>query len=451
MWISQTFQPFRPSHRQRPSFAALVLVAGIGPMALDTYMPVMPQMRASLHTGAALIQLTVTGYIVGMALGQLLAGPVSDGVGRRPVLLVPAFVFTAAAIVCATAVNADVLVVTRLVHGIAAGATVACGRAVVSDCYRGGDLAIRFGTLMAITSVGPVIAPQLGSVTLAIGTWRTIFWGMALLGVIMTGWIAAGVPESLPAHMRHGTDLISTGRRMLDLIRDWDFSKHVVVLCLAVFGFFTYIGGASFVLQTVYRVSPSKFAFVFSVNAGVMVAGIIAYRLAVARYGSGRVRAIGVTAATGAAFGLLAVAILGPSSAPGITVPWLLLAVVTGSMGLVLPATTTLAQQAGDRARGTASSLQGGLGMLAGALATPLTGVVGYASLLPMAVLMAAGFGAAALTLVAVSRPGRDRRPGPRLPEASTARGAAGSHLARWPAADDMPAGCGQSAGSLDR
>jgi len=118
-------------------------------------------------------------------------------------------------------------------------------------------------------------------------------------------------------------------------------------------------------------------------------------------------------------------------------------------MGLVLPATTTLAQQAGDRARGTASSLQGGLGMLTGALATPLTGIFGYASLLPMAVLMAAGFGTAALTLIAVSRPRRDRRPAPRLPEASTAWGG-GSHLARRPAAD-MPAGCGQSAGSLDK
>jgi DHA1 family bicyclomycin/chloramphenicol resistance-like MFS transporter len=372
-------------------------------MALDTYMPAMPLMRASLHTSAALVQLTVTGYIIGMAIGQLLAGPISDGIGRRPTLLLPAVVFTAAAVVCATAVNAEVLVATRFVHGLAAGATVACGRAVVSDIYRGREMATKFGTLMSITQIGPVIAPELGSATLSIGSWRLIFWGIAALGLVMVAWIALGVPESLPAEKRHGTDLISTGRRMLDLIKDWNFSQHVVIVCLATFGFFIYIGGSSFVLQTVYGISASMFAIVFSANAAVMVVGMVGYRLTVNRYGSHRLRAIGVATATGGAFALAAVAVAGPKAVPGLTVPWLLLAIVTGSMGLIFPSTTTLAQQAGDRARGTASSLQGGLAFVAGAAATPLTGVFGYTSLLPMAVLMAIGFAVAAVTLIVIS------------------------------------------------
>jgi DHA1 family bicyclomycin/chloramphenicol resistance-like MFS transporter len=131
---------------------------------------------------------------------------------------------------------------------------------------------------------------------------------------------------------------------------------------------------------------------------------------------------VGVAAAATAALGLLAVAVPGLSLVSGLAVPWLLLAVVTGSMGLILPATTTLAQQAGDRARGTVSALQGGPGQLAGALATPLTGVFCYSSLLPMAVLMTAGFGAAALTLVAVARSVPDRRPVAWLPRDTTAR-----------------------------
>jgi DHA1 family bicyclomycin/chloramphenicol resistance-like MFS transporter len=398
------FKPGSSRLGRTPSFAALVLVAGIGPLALDTYMPAMPLMRASLHTSAALVQLTVTGYIIGMAIGQLLAGPISDGIGRRPALVLPAVVFTAAAVVCATAVNAEILVATRFVHGVAAGAMVACGRAVVSDIYRGHEMATKFGTLMSITQLGPVIAPEIGSATLSIGSWRLIFWGIAGLGLVVLAWIVLGVPESLPAGRRHGTDLISTGRRMLDLIRDWDFSQHVVIGCLATFAFFIYIGGSSFVLQTVYGISPSRFAIVFSANAAVMVVGMVGYRLTVTRYGSPRLRAVGVVTAATAAFALAAVAMAGPGAVPGLAVPWVLLAIVTGSMGLILPSTTTLAQQAGDRARGTASSLQGGLAFVAAAAATPLTGVFGYTSLLPMAVLMALGFAVAAVTLIVISR-----------------------------------------------
>ena len=432
-----------PSRRTVPSFAALVLVAGIAPMALDTYMPAMPQMAASLHTTAAVIQLTVTGYIVGMAAGQLLAGPVSDGIGRRPLLLFPAVVFTAAAVVCATAANADVLVVTRLIHGIAAGATVATGRAVVSDRYRGGHLATKFGTLTAITQIGPVVAPGLGSVIMAAGSWRAIFWAMALLGAVMVGWIVLGVPETLPPSHRHGTGSAAVARRMSGLLRDWNFTRHVAVMGLITFGFFIYIGGSSFVLQTVYGISESAFALIFSVNATIMVAGGITYRLAVPRFGSRSLRACGIATATAAALVLLAGTGLSHPAAPRFAVTWLLLAIITGSMGLTLPASMTLAQQAGDRARGTASSLQGGLTLMSGALASPMTGLFGDDSVLPMAALMAAAFVAGAVLLIVISRRESPRRPAsaesfPRVAGAAAGRADAG--------ADRAPARCADSA-----
>jgi DHA1 family bicyclomycin/chloramphenicol resistance-like MFS transporter len=151
----------------------------------------------------------------------------------------------------------------------------------------------------------------------------------------------------------------------------------VVIGCLATFAFFIYIGGSSFVLQTVYGISPSMFAIVFSTDAAVMVVGMVGYRLTVTRYGSPRLRAIGVVTAAVGAIALAVVAVAGPGAVPGLAVPWVLLAIVTGAMGLIFPATTTLAQQAGDRARGTASSLQGGLAFVAAeraALASRLTG-----------------------------------------------------------------------------
>ena len=408
-------------------------------MALDTYMPAMPQMAASLHASAALIQLTVTGYIIGMATGQLLAGPVSDAVGRRPLLLTPAVVFTVAAVICATAANADILVAARLVHGLAAGATIACGRAVVSDRYRGGDLATRFGTLTAITQIGPVVAPGLGSVIMAVGDWRTIFWFMAGLGAVMVAWIAFGVPETLPPAQRQASGVAATGRRMAELIRDWNFSRNVAVQCLVTFGFFIYIGGSSFVLQSVYGISQSAFALVFSANAATMVVGSLIYRMTVTRYGPGRLRACGAALASTAALTLLA-AVLLSHSAPPFAVTWLALAVVVGSMGLVLPASMTLAQQAGDHARGTASSLQGGLTMLAGAIATPLTGFFGDDTMLPMAALMSAGLVAGAVLLVVVSRSRPRSRTGFLRQEEVTEITQLGQEL------DDIPAGVGVSA-----
>jgi DHA1 family bicyclomycin/chloramphenicol resistance-like MFS transporter len=372
--------------------------------ALDTYMPAMPQMGISLHTTAAVIQLTVTGYIIGMAVGQLIAGPISDGIGRRPLLLTPAIVFIVASVICATAVNPYVLVVTRLFHGIAAGATVACGRAVVGDRYRGADLATRFGTLTAATQIGPVIAPGLGSAILAVGDWRAIFWGMAVLGVVMVGWIALGVPETLPPEQRHGAGVGPTVKRMSDLISNREFSWQVVITCLVMFGFYIYIGGSSFVLQTVYGISESEFALVFAVNSGLIMVGSIAYRLLVSRCGPRTLRNAGVLIALTAVLVLVAAARTAHPPAPPLSVTWVLLGMVTGSMGLVIPASMTMAQQAGDRARGTAASLQGGLTQAACAIATPMTGIFGDTGLLPMAVLMAAGFAAGAAAMVTAAR-----------------------------------------------
>jgi DHA1 family bicyclomycin/chloramphenicol resistance-like MFS transporter len=387
------------------SFVALVLACGIGPVALDMYLPAMPAMEQSLHTSASTIQLTVTCYIVGMALGQLFAGPISDGTGRRWALLAPALVFTAASGVAASTHEVTLLLGVRALQGAAAGAAIVVGRAVVGDMYRGDDLAARLGTMVVIVQIGPVVAPVLGSAILGVGSWRAIFWAMTAVGAVMTAWIAVGVPETLPRQERHGRGLTQTLLRMRTLLRDWEYLKHVVVACAMVFGFFVYLGGSSFVLHAVYGVSASQYAVVFGSNAAAMVIGALFYRVMVPRWGPQLLRAVGVTIGSVAATLLVAVAVAGPRHLPGVETPWALLAVIACSMGLVSPATATLALQAGGYLRGTASSLLGGLSLIAGALATPLTGLAGSHSLLPMALLMLCGYLASAALLVTVTRP----------------------------------------------
>jgi DHA1 family bicyclomycin/chloramphenicol resistance-like MFS transporter len=379
-----------------PSFAALVLVTGVGPVALDTYLPALPAMAVSLHTGAAVVQLTVTGFIVGMALGQLVAGPLSDAHGRRPYLLGGTIAFTLLSVVCAVAPDPGVLIAARVLHGLVAGAGIACGRAVVSDHYRGDEAAVRFGTLSSLTRIGPVLAPALGSLILTFGDWRTVFWVLSGVGVVMALSVAFGLPETLRVAERHEGGLTATRARVADLGTDPRFMRTVVIGCLSTAGFFAYLGGSSFVFETVYGISQRAYAAMFTVNALTLTAGSITYRLKVSSVGPARLQAIGLAISTTAAAALLVVAGIGTADVGSVLVPAGIMSVLTIGVGLNTPALMTIAQHTGERARGTAAALQGGGSFLAGALVTPLTGLFGYHSLLPMALIMASFLCAAA-------------------------------------------------------
>jgi DHA1 family bicyclomycin/chloramphenicol resistance-like MFS transporter len=193
---------------------------------------------------------------------------------------------------------------------------------------------------------------------------------------------------------------------MADLLRDWTFMKHVTVYCLSAAGFFTYIGGSSFVLETVFHVSPGLYSIIFATNAGAMAVAAVVFRVLVRRTGPVLLRTIGLTSSTAAAVGLLVAAV----AVPGLTVaiPWVLLCVVVAGTGFTVPATTALAQEAGRRYAGTAASLQGGIGFLVGAAVTPLTGLIGYHSLVPLAVAMTVFYLASFTLLRAVGRAAPD-------------------------------------------
>jgi hypothetical protein len=226
---------------------------------------------------------------------------------------------------------------------------------------------------------------------------------LAGFGLIMVTAVYLRIPETLPRAERHPGGVLETLKRMADLLGDWLFMRHVAIQCLSTAGFFVYIGGSSFVLETVYDISATMYAAVFATNATVMAISSLLVRMLVGRVDVARLRNGGVLAATAASLGLVGVALLERQALPPLVLPWVLLCCVTAGMGFVIPATTALAQEAGRRARGTASALQGGLSFFVGALVTPLTGVVGYRSMLPMALLMA-GFFLAAISLVALSR-----------------------------------------------
>ena len=371
-----------------PVLAALVLVTGVGPLATDTYIAALPEVQRSLSTTASVAQLTLTAFIVGLAVGQLVFGPISDGRGRRRMLVGGAVAFTAFSGLCAVAPNGPTLVGLRFLEGLVGGCGVAIGRAVISDRYEGAAAAARYGSLAAITFLGPVLAPAIGGVILTVGDWRTVFVFLTGVGALMVTGVLLGIPETLPVERRHAGGLANTLARMKDLLHDRAFLAPVVIQCLATAGFFTYIGGSSFVLQDELHFSQREYTILFASNAAGMVVLSTVFGATVARVGAPVLRTTGLVAAATAATALAVYALVRHPDRPAVLVTWVLLAIVVAGMGLCIPGTTAIAQEAGRRSGGAASALQGGLTFIVGAAATPLTGLTGHQTVVAMAGLM---------------------------------------------------------------
>jgi MFS transporter, DHA1 family, multidrug resistance protein len=370
-----------------PHIAALLLVTGTTALSTDTYLSSLPALQTSLHTSASAAQLTVTAFIVGMAVGQLGAGPLSDARGRRALILGACVVFTLMAALCAVATVDWLLIAERAVQGVAAGTALAVGRAVVNDTRTGRAAAATFGTLSAVGLIAPVVGPALGGVLVTVGDWRTVFWFLAVVGAVMVVAAAVGIPETLPPERRHPGGFVNFGRRTADLLTDRHVVVPIVVQCLTVAGFFVYIGGSSFVLQDDLGISPGTYTAVFSVNALAMVTTSTLFRILVVRHGAVVLRRIAMAVQTAGVAALFVVTVLAGGH-PSLVPVWICLSVMTAGLGMYLPSNASLVQHAGRRAAGTASALGGGLPFLAGALTTPLTGLLGSQTVLTRAVCM---------------------------------------------------------------
>ncbi len=397
----------RPRTTRRPSTLALILVTGTGALSTDTYIAALPALAASLATSDAAAQLTMTACIAGMAIGQLVIGPISDAHGRRRLVLASTIAFTVLSVVCAVAESATVMIAARLLQGFACGAGVAVGRAVVNDTYVGRRAAAMFGTLTAVGLIAPVVGPAIGGVLLALGDWRLVFWFLAAIGVAMTVAAALGLPETLPPSERHPGGLRALRLRSADLLQDRAFRTPVIIQSLTIAGFFIYIGGSSLVLQEDLGLTPGDYARLFTVNAIAMVAASLAYRLLVMRLGPVVIRRTAMVLQTTAVLTLFTVTMASLPGRPPLAVVWVCLAAMTAGLGAYLPSNSALTQEAGRRYSGAAAALGGGLPFLAGALTTPLTGVLGVQTVPVMVGGMALFFAAAAVVAAVTARPAR--------------------------------------------
>ena len=386
-----------------PSFIALMLITGTTALSTDTYIAALPQVQRTLGTSSSVAQFTMTACIAGMAIGQLVTGPVSDARGRRSLIVLATLTFAATSVLCALAFSGWELIAARALQGIAVGAAAAVGRAVVTDTWTGREAAAKFGSLSAIGLIAPVIGPAIGGVLLTVGTWRTIFWFLAAVGVAMTVGAVAGLPETLPPARRHPGGLARLFSRARQLMTDRAFAAPVIVQCLTTGGFFVYIGGSSFVLQQGLGISQGRYTVVFAVNAGAMMLSSVAFRLLVMRRGPVLLRRWAITVQTTSVTALFIVA-LAFRHQPPLAPVWVCLCGMTIGLGAYLPANSSITQAAGRRYAGTASALGGGIPFLVGSCTTPLTGLIGTESVRTMATVMFAFFVVAATTAVLTSR-----------------------------------------------
>jgi Bcr/CflA subfamily drug resistance transporter len=391
-----------PAGRARGLLAVLACLTAVGPLAIDMYIPGFPAMSRTLHTSSPAIELTLTAFLAGVVVGQIVIGPLSDSLGRRGLLIGGCAGFALVALACAFAPGIGTLIAARFVLGCVGAAGMVLARAVITDRFHGPEVPRHFALLSQIMSVAPVFAPVIGGAILSVSSWRAVFVALCLAGVLLLVAVLVKVPESLPPERRHKGGLMGTFVAMGRLTRNRPFMGCALVLGLASAALFSYISGSSFVFERIHDTSPAVYSLIFAVNAiGMLLAGALFSRLS---------RRVSVNALLAAAVavclaGTLGQVLLTMALGERLAVSWICLFVVLWGIGMLLPATMTLGQDLGRAAPGAASALLGGLQFLFGAIASPVVGLFGVTSSLPMSLIMLVSAALAALALVVLVRP----------------------------------------------
>ena len=387
---------------QIESRVRLILILGalsaFGPLSIDMYLPALPRLGTDFGATASEIQLTLSACLLGLALGQIVAGPISDARGRRGPLLVGVGGYAVASLLCVFAPSVWALVLTRFVQGAAGAAGIVIARAVVRDMYSGIAAARFFSLLMLVNGLAPILAPIIGGQLLRFTSWRGVFVTLAFIGMLLYFAVLLGLHETLDPSTRQRGGIRATLATWQGLIGDRHFMGYALGCGLAFAAMFAYISGSPFVLQNIYGVSPQTFSLLFGMNAlGIMIAGQV-NGLLVGRVEPRRLLAIGLASSTFGGVLLLVVVVSDLIGLPGVLLGYFIL---VASLGFVLPNATTLALAGHPRTAGSASALLGVLQYVIGAAAAPLVGIAGETTALPMAIVIAA-LSITALTTFAV-------------------------------------------------
>jgi DHA1 family bicyclomycin/chloramphenicol resistance-like MFS transporter len=351
----------------------------------DAYLPSWPQLSVDLSASASAVQLSLTACLVGLGVGQVIAGPISDAMGRKRPLIAGLVLYVVTSVLCAVAPAIWVLIALRLLQGIGGATGIVIAAAIVRDKYTGADAARMFSLLLLVTGLAPVLAPVGGAQILRFSEWPAIFIALAVCGGLMILVVSGGYAETLPPERRQRGGLKAMTAAFQKLLSDRVFVGYGLSCGLAFGAMFAYIAGSPFVLQRIHGLSPQAYSAVFAVNAlGLVVAAQVSGRL-VHKVGPRRFLAAG--AASSALGGIVVLASVLANA--GLAALLVGLFLVVASVGLVMPNSMALALSDHGAMAGAAAALIGLAQHLIGAVGAPFAGVAGATNAKPMAIVIA--------------------------------------------------------------
>jgi MFS transporter, DHA1 family, multidrug resistance protein len=379
----------------------LALLNAVTPFAIDMYLSAFPEMAADFGTSASNIQLTLTTFLVGLAVGQLVIGTLSDRYGRRRPLIIGTIACVAVSVLCALAPSIELLIGLRFAQGFCGAAGVVIARAVIADNSRGARAARLFAVMMLIGVLAPITAPVLGGVIVTGLGWRAVFGALAVLNVVTLLGVLFGVKESLPEDRRRPGGLKALGAGALSVLRNRYYLGYTLCMAFTAGAMFGYIAASPFVLQNILGLSPATYSAAYGACALAVAAGSMISARLVRTLPPRRVLMGGVSAM------LVVTSLMLLNVTVGNVIPWAtfaLMACFMASIGFVYANATALATTEVPYAAGTGSAVLGFLQYGMGAVTPPLVGLLGEGTAVPMGVVMFAAAGLAAVSIFVLTR-----------------------------------------------
>ncbi|WP_082579246.1 multidrug effflux MFS transporter [Arthrobacter sp. Soil736] len=397
--------PAREQAVGRSLAVVLGLLTIFGPISMDLYLPVLPALTAELQSTTSVAQLTVTACLLGLAIGQVIAGPLSDRFGRRTPLLIGVSAYALTSALCAVSPSIETLIIARFVQGLAGAVGIVIAQAAGRDVYSGGKLLRYYGRLTVLGGLAAIIGPVVGGQLATVTDWRGVFLFLAAVGIAILVASLVIFHETLPANKRVTGGFSHTLNDFRRLLADRVFVGAVLITGFTYSAIFAYLSGATYILQGMYGLSPQGYSLAFGLNSlGFMVFGFIAGRLS-ERWSERGTLTAGLIMTAAGALGLLATALL---HLPLIAIVLSLFTMVSG-VAVTSPPATSLALKDYPDIAGTASSLLGLARFAFGGIAAPLVGIGGANDAVPFGIVASVCAAAAALSLGPVNGRREDR------------------------------------------
>jgi DHA1 family bicyclomycin/chloramphenicol resistance-like MFS transporter len=341
------------------TFAITALLAGLsafGPLTTDMYLPSLPEIARRLTASTAQVQLTISAYLIGFAVGQIVYGPISDRHGRKPVLLAAIALYCAASLACALSTSIEMLIAARFVQALGGSGGIVLARAIVRDLYSGGRAGRELSVIGAVMALAPVFAPLVGGAVQTVFGWHAVFITLMAAGIAGAGIVFLLLPETLARRAAEPVSASSIAKSYAIIARNPAYLAYLGLATTSYAGLFAWISGASFVLQNLYGLSAFTFGVAFSLGSvGYMTGSMISARLS-HRFGLDGVLGLGGLANAAGGLAMVAVVMLDLGSALSLVLP---MALYLAGLGMVLPQSIAGAMTPFPERAGAASSLLG--------------------------------------------------------------------------------------------